>query len=233
MDENNNNNNNNEQNINVGAAFKDVADKAKTAFKETDFKAEAVNTKNFFIDFVKKPLNTVRAMANSKNGKLILAIFLIGALCLFNVLGTVIYYGVNEYLDVEDIEAKTVVLDIISPIIFLVVFAGSTYLFSGKEKKSVPTVVTTVAVAMTPLVLKSLLYIIYIVINQAISIYFIYNMFASTLSFMSIVLMMYSMKDLISKTDDRDKNFRKILLIAFVAYAILAVLSKLEIYTSF
>ena len=148
---------------------------------------------------------------------------------LLNIIGDAIYYGMNEYLEIT---AKIIVLDIISPIIFVAVFSAMTYFFSGKNKKSIATVIPAIMVAFTPFVIRDIIYVLYTLINEAISIYFIYNMISLTINFMTMVLLMYTIRELITKTDEEDKDFRRIILIVFVSYAIVCILTKLEIYSS-
>lgn len=208
---------------------KETVNQVKEAFKGTDFKTEAVNAKNFCLNFLKAPIATVKSIASGEGNNIIIACILLVLLIVFNVLGDAIYYGLNEYLDIT---AKVVVLDIISPILFIIVFSAATYLLGGKEKKNITTILTAIVVAFTPYIIRDIIYIIYILINQVLSIYFIFNMISLTLGFATMVLLMYTIKALITKTGDEDKDFRRVLFIVFVSYAVVCILNKLEIYSS-
>jgi len=233
MEENNNNNESKTDEINQSKLkneTKEAVNEVKAAFKRTDFKSELSNLKDFCVDFVKSPISTVKSIANGERNGIVIAIVLLILMILLNVIGDAIYYGMNEYMDIT---AKIVVLDIISPIILVAVFSAATYFLSGKEKKGVTTVISAIIIAFAPILVRMILYIIYTLISEALSIYFIYSMFSYTISFISTVLLAITIKELITKTEEEDKDFRKIILIIFISYAVTCILSKLEIYTSF
>lgn len=229
MEENNNNNEPEVNKNNFKKETKDAVNKVKDAFKGTDFKSELNNLKKFFVNFVKSPIQTVKSIASGESNGIVISIVLLVLMILLNIIGDAIYYGMNEYLEIT---AKIIVLDIISPIIFVAVFSAMTYFFSGKNKKSIATVIPAIMVAFTPFVIRDIIYVLYTLINEAISIYFIYNMISLTINFMTMVLLMYTIRELITKTDEEDKDFRRIILIVFVSYAIVCILTKLEIYSS-
>lgn len=229
MEENNNNNEPEVNKNNFKNETKDAVNKVKDAFKGTDFKSELNNLKNFFVSFAKSPIQTVKSIASGERNGIVISIVLLVLMILLNIIGDAIYYGINEYLEIT---AKIIVLDIISPIIFVAVFSAMTYFFSGKNKKSIATVIPAIMVAFTLFVIRDIIYVLYTLINEAISIYFIYNMVSLTINFMTMVLLMYTIRELITKTDEEDKDFRRIILIVFVSYAIVCILTKLEIYSS-
>ena len=57
-------------------------------------------------------------------------------------------------------------------------------------------------------------------------------MFTSALRFAAYGLAIYAIKGLISSNGDEDKDFRKAIVIVFVAYVIINLLGRLGIYSA-
>ena len=221
-------NNNNKENFQ--SETKEVVNEVKNAFKGTNFKDEAMNTKNFFLKFIKSPIGTVREACDNNGNNIMIAIILLAILVIANVLKYIIDYSSSDYLEVE---AKYLILKILSPILFVTVFTLITYFMGGKERKSLTTIVSAIVIAITPFVVLKVIGVLYALINQALSIGFIYDMIDLTITFITMVLLMNTIKELITKTGDEEKDFRKVILIVFISYAIICVLGKLEIYSFF
>ena len=209
---------------------KETVNQVKNAFKGTNFKDEAMNTKNFFLKFIKAPISTVKEAACGEGNNIMIAIILLAILVIASVLSDVIFYSFSEYLDIT---VKTVVLDIISPVIFVAVFSMATYFMSGNSGKSLSTIVSALVIAITHIVIKNVIGVAYTLINEAISIGFIYSMLSNTLIFVAMVLLMKAIKGLITITGEEDTDFKKVVLIVFISYAVLSILSSLNIYSSF
>ncbi len=209
---------------------KDTVNQVKETVKNIDFKKDASATKGFILELISKPFSTIEAVVTEKENRFSNAVILM--ICFMAVsfmeyfIGTICY----EYSSFKFLPAT---LAIVSPVLFVLAFTVAVFLFGGKEKKSITTILSGIAISTTPLIASYLLSIVYDVCVGKLDITvigYITSILRSTLNFVFITLMFISIKNLITKEDD-DIVFRKVAVIILVGYAILKVLSILNLYS--
>ena len=131
----------------------------------------------------------------------------------------------------KEIYLKTLVLYVISPIVYILAYTISTYLFMGKNKKSIPTIITGFGVSCVPFVLINVVNMINTLVSKGLDIDFVFKMLTSSLRFGAYALMFYFISELVKSEEGKDKGFRKTIVIVFVAYAIIFVAQRLKIYS--
>ncbi len=229
-------NNNNEKEFSVDIdkealknQTKDTVNQVKETFKNTDFKKEATATKGFLLELTSKPITTIKSIVSEEQNRFSNAVILM--ICF--VVSAIVDYIVNLLVySYSTFKIQTFVLTFISPFIFILAFATATYLLSGKNKKNITTILTGIIVAFTPYIIINVVDIVSTIVCKIISIGFIFSMFTSALRFAAYGLAIYAIKGLISSNGDEDKDFRKAIVIVFVAYVIINLLGRLGIYSS-
>lgn len=231
MDE---NNNKNEFSVNIDKEelknqTKETVNQVKETIKNVDFKKDADATKGFILEMISKPFTTIQNIVTESENRFSNAIILM--ICF--IAASVIEYFIGVMLyEYSTFKFMSCVLAIISPVIFVLAFTASTFLFGGKDKKSITTIISGIAVSTTPLIFTTLLSALYTIFVGKMDIDvigYLISILSNTLSFISTVLMFFAIKGVITKEDD-DKMFRKVAIIILVGYIILKILSKLNLY---
>ncbi len=232
MEENNNNNTEKEFSVDfdkeaLKSQTKETVNQVKETFKNTDFKKEADATKGFILELISSPVTTIKSIVSEEQNRFSNAVILMVCFIATALIEYVLRCLVNTY---SNFNLKTAVLYVISPIIYVLAFSASTYLLSGKNKKNITTILSGIIVGFTPLVIRNVVDIVEVIIDKLLPLGFIFNMITSALYFAGIGLVIYAIKGLITSEGNEDKDFRKVVVIAFAAYAIIYVLSRLGIY---
>lgn len=231
MEENNNNNNEKEFSVDIDKEelknqTKDTVNQVKETIKNVDFKKDANATKGFVLEMIKKPYSTIKDVVSDKENRFANAVILMICFMVLSGVGYIASVAFTKYLDFK---FGTFLIDIISPLLYVLAFAVAVVLFGGKEKKSITTILSGLTIAYTPKVLSMLTGIIYSIVSVKI-IGYINGIIVSTASFLSIALTFIAIDGLVTPGDDEDKTFRKVSVIVCVAFVILKVLTICGIY---
>lgn len=236
------NNTNNNVNYNINNEFsvdfnkdelkqqtKDTFDQVKNTFKNTDFQSGANEAKGFIKNFISRPISTMDEVIDNKVNYFSTAIILIVCFIATAAADYILDCLLSTYS--RDIYLKSLVLYIISPIVYILAFTISTYLFMGKNKKSIPTIITGFSISCVSYILINVVDMVNRVVSKALDIDFIFRMFTGALRFGAYALMFYFITELVKSEEGKDKGFRKTIVIVFVAYAIIFIAQRLKIYS--
>ena len=207
---------------------KDTFDQVKNTFKNTDFQSGANEAKGFVKNFISHPISTIDEVINEKVNYFSTAIILIVCFMISAAANSLLGSLLSKY---SSIYLKSVVLLVISPIVYILAFTISTYLLMGKNKKSIPTIITGFSISCISFTLINIIEMIETVVSKALSIGFIFRMFTSSLSLAAHGLMFYFITELVKSEEGKDKGFRKAVIIVFVSFAIIYIAGRLGIYS--
>lgn len=231
MEENNNNNNEKEFSVDINKEelknqTKDTVNQVKETIKNVDFKKDASATKGFVLEMIKKPFTTINDIVSEKENRFAIAVILMICFIALSAINYII--RLSEY---NTFDFMSFVLSVISPVLFVLAFTVSTFLFGGKDKKSLTTMISGVSIAVVPFAIKELVKVIdFFVAKLSIDfIGYIIDIANDTLMLVGFALLFVTIKGVITQEDD-DKSFRKFAVIVLVAYVILKVLKIIKLY---
>lgn len=239
----NNPNTNNNVNINPNGEFsidfnkdeikqqtRDTINQVKDTFKNTDFQSGANEAKGFIKNFITHPISTMDAVINNTTNYFSTAIILIVCFMATAIADYIVSCLLSTYS--HKIYIKSAVLCGVSPIVFIIAFTIATYLLMGKNKKSIPTILTGFSIACLPYTLINVVNIISTAVAKVLSIDFIFRICTGTLRFAAYGLMFYFISELVKSENGKDNGFRKTIIIALVAYVFVYVLQRLGLYSA-
>lgn len=233
MEENNNNNSEKEFSVDINKEelknqTKETVNQVKETIKNVDFKKDASATKGFVLEMIKKPFTTINDIVSEKENRFAIAVILMMG---FIILSAVNYLlGITEYTKFNFMK---LVSSIISPVLYVCAITGVTYVFSGKEKKAITTILSSVVIATIPLIIATLMNIVSVVLVSKLDIIvlgYVISVINTVLMFSAFAFLYIALRELIS-VEDVDKSFRKIVIIMMFAFAILEVFAILKLYT--
>ena len=139
------------------------------------------------------------------------------------IIGRIIYYAQNEYVDFEFLDAFKIFLE---PILGVVAMVAAIYLINKKSKKSIMTTTTAVIIARVPLIISELIsFLIYIGNNAS----YVTSPISKLLNIITIVLTYFVVKSS-AEEEDNNKAFKLFVLVEAVYVLIYFVLRFLGIY---
>ncbi len=236
MEENNENkaNNNVEEPkiINVEEVKEQTDDNVESnqASQNTDFKKEANEAKNFFVDFFKSPLSQMKKIVSTPKSFLKVTIILLVAWVVFECLGSIIgivnsysyspYYSINAFIRNSISDFFDVFFAILIPVASVAALSFIIYLLMREKKKNYLTIAATVIIAKTPVIIASLVSLLGY-INSQVKI--ITSTFSDFCYVISTVLIYFAVKALYSEDDDNTttKTFLIAMAIFFVVVLVL------------
>ena len=204
-----------------------TAKKVKETIKGTNIKEETKTTKNFIIDMFKNPLEKIKEVASDNSNKFFkTAIILVIAWTILIFIGstysTIYYWGFSRVFK----NILTVLKEILAPAIGILVYSVIVLVLNKKNKKSLPTIISTVTITQIPLMLSALASLLTI-ISSNISLVTI--PFAKICSVVTIILGYFGFKNLFGEEDDK-VFIKKYVLIQVVYYVAYIVIKLLGIY---
>lgn len=228
------NNNNSEFKVEVDKEelknqTKETVNQVKETVKNINFKEDANATKGFILELISKPFTTIKNIVTEKENNFSSAVILM--ICYIVISFAYYLLGIMCY-EFSKFQFMPAVKSIISPVLYVLAFTIAVFLFGGKDKKNITTIISGIAIAVTPLIVVKLLSGISLICVGKLGISVIGNIVGilnDVLKFASVALMFVAIKNLIT-SDDEDKVFRKVIIIVAVGYAILEVLSLVKIY---
>ena len=205
----------------------ETAKKVKETIKGTNIKEETKTTKNFIIDMFKNPLEKIKEVASDNSNKFFkTAIILVIAWTILIFIGstysTIYYWGFSRVFK----NILIVLKEILAPAIGILVYSAIVLVLNKKNKKALPTVISTVTITQIPLMLSALASLLTI-ISSNISLVTI--PFAKICSVVTIILGYFGFKNLFGEEDDK-VFIKKYVLIQVVYYVAYIVIKLLGIY---
>ena len=202
----------------------ETAKKVKETIKGTNIKEETKTTKNFIVDMFKNPLEKIKEVASDNSNKFFkTAIILVIAWTILIFIGstysTIYYWGFSRVFK----NILTVLKEILAPAIGILVYSAIILVLNKKNKKSLPTIISTVTITQLPLTISSLVSLLTI-ISSNISLITI--PFAKICSVVTIVLGYFGFKNLFGEDDDKTfiKKYALIQVVYYVAYIVIKLL---------
>ena len=202
----------------------ETAKKVKETIKGTNIKEETKTTKNFIIDMFKNPLEKIKEVASDDSNKFFkTAIILVIAWTILIFIGstysTIYYWGFSRVFK----NILTVLKEILAPAIGILVYSVIALALNKKNKKSLPTIISTVTITQIPLMLSALASLLTI-ISSNISLVTI--PFAKICSVVTIILGYFGFKNLFGEDDDKVfiKKYVLIQVVYYVAYIVIKLL---------
>ena len=202
----------------------ETAKKVKETIKGTNIKEETKTTKNFIIDMFKNPLEKIKEVASDNSNKFFkTAIILVIAWTILIFIGstysTIYYWGFSRVFK----NILTVLKEILAPAIGILVYSAIVLVLNKKNKKALPTIISTVTITQIPLMLSALALLLTI-ISSNISL--VTTPFAKICSVVTIILGYFGFKNLFGEDDDKVfiKKYVLIQVVYYVAYIVIKLL---------
>lgn len=205
--------------------------------ENVDLKKDTNEAKGFFSSFFKNPLGKIKEVTFSVDSKFVkiamiilivwLAILLVSNVLniattyLFGSFGSFSYFFQNLFRNIFNL-IKT----LITPLISILVLSGLVYGFKKVKNKSFLAIASSIVITKIPVVIASAVNLLVIVNSQFIK---ISSNFAEFCNILSIVLLFFTMKDLL-EDDNNDSYFWKFALIMGIYYIVKFIFSFLGIF---
>lgn len=203
----------------------ETAQKVKENLKNTNIKEETKATKGLLVDMFKDPIGKIKEVAHDTEGKyfktaLILIIVWIILVFIKATYSTIHHYGLIRVFS----NLLSILKVILAPALGIGVLSLITYLYGNKNKKTLPTIISTITITKIPVIIGVLVSLLTI-FSYDISL--ITNPFVSLCSVISIVLGFFGLKHLF---DEECSTFiKKYVLIQVVYYACSVLIGLLQI----
>lgn len=230
MEENNNNNNEKEFSVDINKEelknqTKDTVNQVKESFKNTNFKDEANKTKGFVLKMISSPFSTIQEVVSEKenyfSNAVMLVVAYLAAIFIEYIVGILLY-------DSSKFVFKEIFMDLFNPLCFMVAVAVGVIILGGKNKKTLTTILSGIAISRVPNIFYVLVSTVSTIANKIFELKLLNHAFSaveSTLAFLSTALLFLAIFGVISQDEDDDKKFRKTAVIMLVAYAITNLVS--------
>ena len=202
----------------------ETAKKVKESMKGANIKEETNNAKNFVVEMFKNPIEKIIEVANDNTAKFFkTAIFLIiiWTILVFvsSTYTTIYYWGFSRVFA----NILSVLKKILAPAVGILVYSLIALILNKDNKKSLPTVISTITITQLPLIAASLVSLLTI-ISSKISI--VTSPFSALCSTVAVVLGFFGLKNLFGAEDGKSfiKKYVLIQLIYQVAYVVIGLL---------
>ena len=195
---------------------KETVNQVKETVKNINFKEDAKATKGFVLKMIQNPISTIKEVVEGKENHFTIAIIFL--ICF------IVIYGVLGLLN------KDLIKGILSPIILVLSMTISIVLFGGKDKKSMPTIITGVTISIVPLLVAYVIGILSEILGNPELLVGLYNGIKIAATALYAVLAYFAINGLITTETEENKSFRKYSIIMIVSYAIVAIFEVLNLY---
>ena len=225
--EENNNQNNMENNAEV---YKEETVKTfnevKENLKNVDIKQEAQKGKGFLKDLYVSPIEKIKEIAKDSTNSYFKTIILVIAIWCIAIL-------VKEIVDLSSFKMffkfntlKAMIKTLIEPIAEVLALSGVLFVLNKENKKSLVTTITTIGTAKIPLVISSILNLLYLISYNVSTILLPVK---ALLSVISIVLTYFAIKELF-EIEDETKAMKKFVFCMAIYEVVAIVFYLLGIY---
>ena len=210
---------------NLKTETKETVNQVKESIKNVNLKNDAEETKGFLKEMFSNPFEAVRMVATEEENVFKKVIIIMAAFILASAayaIISVIKYG--EFLDIFD-NIMTIVAGILYPVAFVLAPSVIVLILNRNNKKSLITIISTIAVASVPVVINHFIDLVEILVS-GISI--ITGPISTGLSAVAMILTYFGMKDLFAIEEHKD-FIKKYLVIKIAAALIITILTRIGI----
>ena len=210
---------------NLKTETKETVNQVKESIKNVNLKNDAEETKGFLKEMFSNPFEAVRMVATVEENVLKKVIIIMAAFILASAayaIISVIKYG--EFLDIFD-NIMTIVAGILYPVAFVLAPSVIVLILNKNNKKSLITIISTIAVASVPVVINHFIDLVEILVS-GISI--ITGPISTGLSAVAMILTYLGKKDLYGIEEHKD-FIKKYLVIKIAAALIITILTRIGI----
>lgn len=201
----------------------DTIGQVKNTVKDIKIKDETLNAKNFVKDMVKDPISkTTEVSKDSENKFLKTSIFIVivwmAAKFLYSTLSYSKYSSFGR-------NVLSILKSTLSPLCIILALTLIIFILNKKHKKSLTTVLSTVVTVYSPMVIASVIHLLYLID---------YNMAKITTpvttlaSFITVVLSYFAMKDIFEEETELE-TFKKFVLVEVIYFVTAIIVSLLGI----
>lgn len=215
-----------EQTINSDELKKEASDtvgKVKDTIKDLKIKDETANAKNFMKDMVKDPISKTSEISKDEDNKFLkTSIFMVIVWMLTKFLYSTLSY--SKYSSFGR-NILSIIKSTISPLCIVLTLTLIIFVLNKKHKKSLTTILSTVVTVYIPMVIASLVHLLYLIDYQMVK---ITTPVTTLATFITVVLSYFAMKDIFEEETEL-KSFKKFVLVEVIYFAVAIVVSFLGI----
>lgn len=201
----------------------DTVGKVKDTIKDLKIKDEAENTKNFMKDMVKDPISKTAEITKDKDNKYLkTSVFLV-----IIWMAVEFIYAAFSYSKYSSFGRNilSILKSTLSPLCIVLALTLTIFMINKKHKKSLTTVLSTVVTVYLPMIISSLVHLLYLIDYQMA---IITNPVSMLATFITVVLSYFAMRDLFEE-DTELGTFKKFVLVEATYFAIAIIMSFLGI----
>ena len=211
---------------NLKTETKETVNQVKETIKNVNLKNDAEETKGFLKEMLSNPFEAVKRVATGEENVfkkviIIMLVFIVASVAYAII--SVFKYG--KFSGIFD-NIMTIVTAALNPIFFVLAPAIVILILNKENKKSLITIISTIAVASVPVVINNVIDVIEIFIS-GISI--VTSPISTGFSAIATVLTYFGMKDLFGIEEHKD-FVKKYVVIKILAAFILIILARIGIY---
>ena len=213
----------------------EVKTEEKQTTKNTNFKDEANEAKNFFVNLFNAPLKAVQKVVSNPKSFMKITIILLVAWAIFECLGSIIsvvktysyspYYTFSTFFRNSISDFLKVFVAILIPVASVAALSGIICLLMKDKRKNYLTIASTIIIAKIPVVAASLISLLGYINSQ---VRVITNSFADFCTVISTVLVYFTIKALYKEEDD-NKISKTFLITMAIYFAVVLVLRLFNI----
>lgn len=201
----------------------ETAKKIKESVKGTNIKEETKATKGFIINMFKKPLEKIEEVANDNTAKffktaIFLVIVWIIALLIDSTYSTIHYFGFKKVIS----NLLSVLKTILAPALGIIVYSTIVLILNKQNKKSLTTILSTVAVTKLPIIVADIVELLTIISTNITTITIPFSKLCSSIA---VVLGYFGFKNLFGEDDKAFiKKYALIQIMYYIAYIVIKML---------
>ena len=194
---------------------------AKQNIKEMNFEEEFKITKDLLKNLWKKPVETIKEIANDENSKAFKTVLFLIVIWIF--IATIQYIINHETYGTFNV--FSVLQEILAPVLKILAMTVAFCIVNDRVKDTLPKVVTSVTIAYMPVILSSILSFLTLVSIRVIN---ILSPISSLLRIISMILMYHSVKAL-AQEENESKAVKTFIKVEAIYYLIAFLLTYLGI----
>ena len=203
----------------------ETVNQVKDTIKNVDIKKDAKEATGFISAMFKDPFAKIKEIVDdkgNKNLKIAIIFVVIWTVAVFIKALAAKYWSFDALFR----NILSLVKTMIAPALSILVLSGIVYVMNKKEKRSLPTLLTSITIAKIPVILASVISLLTIFSYSASKITI---PFASFCSIVSIILTYFTIKT-IFKEEQNSKFLKTFVIIEAIYYIAYIIISFLEIY---
>lgn len=207
-----------------------TAKEVKETIKNVDIKKDAKETTGFITEMIKKPLVRLKEIAGDDSHKdfkyaIVLVIVWIIAVGIVHLVRG--YYSIDSFFSYGFTKnLLRLIKTMIAPLLGIVIMSVIVFIINKDNKKSFVTVLTSITAAQIPVIVASILNLLYIISASISKLLTPFTVFCSVIS---TIFTFFAIKALCGE-EDNSKFLKTFIIIQAIYYVAYLVISYLEIY---